>query len=142
MIATPPCTAAQVTAYDSGAIRHGSRFVTTIVLSNDSAKACTISGYPELTFLFSPGRPESVVVRLTTHDANFTSPAPATIAIQPTGRVAFFLGYPKADPHGYSCDAISTIAISGFPKNGTLRLPDTISPCSAVNVSPYFRPHT
>jgi hypothetical protein len=113
--------------------------VETIVLTNDSAKACSISGYPKIAFLFLNGAAENAAVRFTSRDVNFTSPEPTTIAMQPSQSVSFFLGYPKADAHGYACDAISSIAIRGFAHGGTVSLPDTISPCSTVNVSPFFR---
>ena len=138
MDAPPVCTAAQVAAYDAGATRHGNRLVTKIFVLNQSSKPCSVSGYPKLAFLFSNDTPESVTVRLTNADANFTTPGLTTIVFEPAQRASFLLGYPRADAHGNTCDAISSITAAGFRGGGTVYLPETISPCSTVNVSPYF----
>jgi hypothetical protein len=134
----PVCTAAQVSAYDAGAAKHGDRLVTRIVVLNQSSKPCSVSGYPKLAFLFSNDAPESVTVRFTPTDANFSTPKPATTVLEPSQRASFLLGYPRADAHGNTCDAISSITVGGFRGGGTVYVPETISPCSTVNVSPYF----
>jgi len=136
-----PCTAKQLQASDSSVKDFGTRRVAHIDIVNNSANACTISGYPLLTFLRFSGAVAPVTINNTSAETNFRTPAPSTITIAPLGHASFLLGFPKRDLHGSPCAPISNIVISGFAGNGTVTIPDTIAPCTTLNVSPYFTAH-
>jgi hypothetical protein len=134
----PACAAGQLAASDAGTKVTGNRAVTTIQLTNNSATSCTVAGYPQVRFVRLSGADAPVVVNQTSHDAHYTTPAPSTITLHSLRRATFLLGYPLADAHKNACAAISTIVIGGFAKQGTVSLPDTIAPCTTLNLSPYF----
>jgi len=138
--AVPPCTAKQLTIADVGTHTVGNRAVTKIDIVNNSATTCSISGYPRLEFQRFSGAIAPVNRTQTASDANYKTPGPSTVSVASLGHANFLLGYPRVDAHSNTCAPISTIIVGGFAGGGTLKLPDSIAPCTSVNVSPFFVP--
>jgi hypothetical protein len=136
----PPCSAQQLQAADAGTKSFDGRRVTKIDVINNSAKPCSLQGYPQLSFSLLSGAPTFVLVNKTAVDANYKTPGPSRIDIASLQRASFLLGYPKMKARGNGCVPVSNIGIDfdAHLQFGTVNLPDTIASCGTVNESPFF----
>ena len=137
----PPCSAHQLTAADAGTKNYSTRSVTKIDVINNSRSTCSLRGYPQLSFLLFSGAPMFVLLNKTAADANYKTPGPTTIGLPSLERASFLLGYPKTKAGRNACVAISNISIvfGPAPRLEAVNVPDTISSCGTVNVSPFYR---
>jgi hypothetical protein len=107
-------------------------------LSNASAVACTLFGYPGVQMLDASGRPIPTQV---SHGGSYTFPVetPMVVTLPPGGQASFFLGYADV-PSGTetSCPQSARLALTPPGSTGTVQLADQIAPCGggAVAVSP------
>lgn len=135
----PPCRARDLTAADGGTTTFGSRRVTRIELTNNSAAPCSVDGYPQLRFQRLSGLAPFVDLKQTRVDAGYRTAGPHAIALRSLRQASFLLGYRKMKRGGVACVPVSTIDIA-FGRGGrlgTLTLPDSITPCGTLDVSPY-----
>jgi hypothetical protein len=107
-------------------------------LSNASAVACTLFGYPGVQMLDASGRPIPTQV---SHGGSYTFPVetPRVVTLSPGAQASFFLGYTDV-PSGteMSCPQSARLNITPPGSTGTVQLADQIAPCGggAVTVSP------
>jgi hypothetical protein len=112
--------------------------VVTYGLSNTSAAACTLFGYPAVGMADASGRtlPSQV-----SHGGSYTFVAemPTTVTLSPGARASFFLGYSDV-PTGNetSCPQSAQVYITPPGDTGRVALADRIAPCGngAMTVSP------
>jgi hypothetical protein len=140
----PLCSASQLAAADAGTKTFGSRRVTRIIIVNNSTGKCSLNGYPQIRFASFSAIASPVTLKETAVDAAYKTPGPTTIVLGSLRRATFLLGYRRPDltnARGDPCASISNIDIVVGPPahSGTVSLPDTIAPCGAVDVSPFFR---
>jgi hypothetical protein len=134
----PRCFASQLTANVAGARTFGPRRVTRIGLVNNSARSCSLEGYPSLRVTRTSGYVLFILPHETPVDENYQTVGPGSVILGSLRRASFLLGYPRVSSNRKPCVPASNILIGGFARYGTLTVPDIISPCGAVDISPFF----
>lgn len=134
--AVPPCAAADLRLSLVSTLRDASHTIDVWGLENAGSAACSLEGFPGVTFTDASGARLSVIVKNGPQIRGFWTTSVASVVLQPGGVAGLYVGEPTGSGVP-SCRANVSIKVSLPADGGVVSSAETTLPlCALVFVSP------
>ncbi|MGN6521632.1 MAG: DUF4232 domain-containing protein [Actinomycetes bacterium] len=136
--AAPGCSLDKLSVTPGGTDGGAGHEMDVFVVTNGGDSACTLTGYPAVTFRTAAGAKTAITI---THEGDYTFPAltPKPVEVAPGGAASFAIGFTRApEDDSQQCPTAQRMAVTlpGAARTTTLTVDVTACDQGRVAVSP------